>query len=192
MPERSQEVSKHRAQRKDRHIEVTGCPSAAASNAQPDAIVSDESDEGFSLFFAETEPRLRRALVAACGAARGSEATTEAMTYAWEHWTRVRDMTSPIGYLFRVGRSRTRLRRRRPPLFPEPRTDDTPWIEPGLGRALASLTVKQRLAVVLIHGFEFSYREAADLMKVSPSTVENHLERGMKKLRSSLGGSTYE
>jgi hypothetical protein len=40
---------------------------------------------GFAAFFAETEPRLRRAFVAAYGPERGREAAAEALAYAWQH-----------------------------------------------------------------------------------------------------------
>ena len=61
--------------------------------------------EGFAAFFAVAEPRLRRALVAAYGADRGGDATSEALVYGWQHWDRVREMANPVGYLYRVGQS---------------------------------------------------------------------------------------
>jgi RNA polymerase sigma-70 factor (ECF subfamily) len=67
----------------------------------------------FSDFFADAEPRLRRALIAAYGAERGREAAAEALAYGWEHWSRVRRMGNPLGYLYRVGQSRSRPRKRR-------------------------------------------------------------------------------
>jgi DNA-directed RNA polymerase specialized sigma24 family protein len=66
----------------------------------------------FERFVRDVEPRLRRALVAAYGGQRGREATAEALSWAWENWDRVRAMTYPHRYLFRVGRSRTPLLRR--------------------------------------------------------------------------------
>jgi hypothetical protein len=69
---------------------------------------------GFEVFYDLAEPRLRRALVAAYGTERGREATCEALAWAWEHWNDVRGMANPVGYLYRVGQSRTRPRRHRP------------------------------------------------------------------------------
>ena len=65
-------------------------------------------DDEFATFMLDAEPRLRRALVAAFGSQRGREATAESLAWGWEHWTRVRAMHNPVGYLYRVGRSRTR------------------------------------------------------------------------------------
>lgn len=141
----------------------------------------------FSAFFALAEPRLRRALVAAHGGERGREATAEALAWAWEHWNEVEGMVNPIGYLYRVGRSRTRGRRHRV-VFARADGGDH-WVEPGLGVALAALTERQRLAVGLVHGYGWTLREVADVCGLRVTTVQNHLERGTARLRLLLGAS---
>lgn len=141
-------------------------------------------EEEFEQFFAQNEPRLRRAFVARYGRDRGSEALSEAFAWAWQHWGELRIHPNPLGYLFRVGQSRTRARRRRV-LYERP-TDSSAFVEPQLGAALASLTSRQRVAVILIHGFGWQLNEVASLTGLSVSTVQNHLERGMRKLRTRL------
>ncbi len=141
--------------------------------------------EVFTEFVGTVEPRLRIALVARYGPERGREATAEALAFAWEHWDRVGQMDNPTGYLFRVGQSKSRSRRR-PPLIADRPEAHEPWVEPGLPKALRSLSNRQRMAVVLVHAYGWSQREAADVMRVSPDTVRTHLERGLSKLRSSL------
>lgn len=69
--------------------------------------------DDFDGFVTKMEPRLRRALIAARGPELGRDATAVALAYAWEHWDRVRAMRNPVGYLYRVGQSRTRRRRTR-------------------------------------------------------------------------------
>jgi Uma2 family endonuclease len=71
--------------------------------------VPDEDE--FASFVAQATPRLRRAFVACRGISGAADATAEALAYAWEHWPRVRVMENPVGYLYRVGQSRTRARR---------------------------------------------------------------------------------
>jgi RNA polymerase sigma-70 factor (ECF subfamily) len=137
----------------------------------------------FEVFCAEVEPRLRRALVAACGW-DGRDAVAEALAWAWENWDRVERLTNPTAYLYRVGRSRVRRRRQRV-VFSVP-TPDTPWVEPALAPALASLTEQQRVVVVLVHGYGWSQREVAELLDVTPSTVQTHLERALARLRAAL------
>lgn len=157
-----------------------------------DSEVANEmaAEHEFTAFVERIEQRLRIALIAAYGPERGREATAEALAYAWEHWARIRTMEHPVGYLYRVGQSKSR-RRRRPPVPPPELRDPTPWIEPGLPRALQRLSYRQRLAVVLVHAYDWSQVEAADVMGVSPDTVRTHLERGLAKLRSSLEVSSH-
>jgi RNA polymerase sigma factor (sigma-70 family) len=140
--------------------------------------------DGFAAFFADVQPRLQRAFIAMYGHERGRDATAEALAYAWEHWNDVRQMVNPTGYLFRVGQSRTRPRRtavERRELH-EPRY----WFEPDLAPALKRLSGRQRTAVVLVHGFEWSLQEVAELIGCRKSTVQRHLERGLEKLRRAL------
>jgi RNA polymerase sigma factor (sigma-70 family) len=146
----------------------------------------DASAEGFSAFFTDAEPRLRRALVAAYGPERGRETAAEALTYAWEHWERVRDMDNPIGYLYRVGQTRSRERREPIRFDPVPEPLER-LFEPRLPDALEALTERERLAVVLIEGFGWTFREVAELAEVSVSSVQSYVERGMGKLRQDLG-----
>ena len=146
---------------------------------------SDEDE--FAEFVATAEPRLRRALFPVGGVAT-ADAVADALAYAWEHWDRVQAMDNPIGYLYRVGRSR--LRPRKTPVLPPVDTARIPDVEPGLAPALARLPERQRVAVVLVHGFGWTHQEVADLWDVSVSTVRNHLARGMDRLRGALEGPT--
>ena len=141
--------------------------------------------EGFEAFYRDAEPKLRRALVAALGSEPGREAAAEALAYACEHWERVRGMDKPVGYLYRVGQTRSRSRRE-PVGFPVPAEVGMPWVEPGLAGALAALSEHQRVAVVLAHGFGWTHREVGDVLGVAPSTVQNHVERGLANLRAAL------
>ena len=144
------------------------------------AIDEDE----FEGFVTDVEPRLRRAFVAAYGPERGSEATAEALAWAWTHWARVKEMANAPGYLYRVGQSRTRPRRISY-LVAQPAAT-MPWVEPALPAALTQLSENQRTAVVLVYGFGWTLREVAELTGVKPTTVQNHLERGLAKLRSAM------
>ncbi|HUA96646.1 MAG TPA: sigma-70 family RNA polymerase sigma factor [Acidimicrobiales bacterium] len=139
----------------------------------------------FEAFVAVTEPRLRAALVALYGTEDGRDATAEALAYAWEHWARVATFANLPGYLFRVAQSKAR-RRRTPVVFVVP---DHPAVEvePGLPAALRSLSPQQRLCVVLVHAYGWSAAEAGALLGIRPTTVHNHLSRGLQRLRTSLG-----
>lgn len=138
----------------------------------------------FETLVADVEPRLRRALVATYGFDRGREATAEALGWAWEHRGRLQRVDNKVAFLFRVAQSKGR-RRRQPVVFDRAEHSD-PWVEPGLGPALARLSPRQRTAVVLVHGFHWTLREVAELTGSRISTVQVHLERGLRHLRTSM------
>jgi RNA polymerase sigma factor (sigma-70 family) len=154
-------------------------------------LTATAATETFTTFVDFAEPRLRRALVVAYGEVDGREAVAEALAYAWEHWDRVQVMANPVGYLYRVGRTRGLSLFRRPPRLPRPDPDESAWFEPGLPAALERLSEKQRAAVLLVKGFGWTYGEVAQLWGVGISTVQQHVERGLAKLRRSLGVSGH-
>ena len=154
----------------------------------PTEVVHTESSEvAFRRFVAEVEPPLRRALVAAYGSERGREATAEALAWSWEHFDTLDSLANPVAYLFRVGQSRSRLRRRR--VVFECQASSDIWVEPKLSTALASLTERQRVSVMLVHGAGWTHAEVAQLLGVSEPTVQTHVDRALRKLRAELGGT---
>lgn len=132
---------------------------------------------------------LRQALIAAYGPNVGAEVTAEAFAYAWEHWERISVMQNPAGYLYRVGQSKARrgIFRKTPHFDPPRLPDGSHWFEPGLGTAITALSEKQRAAVVLVHGYQWTVTEVAEMWGVTFSTVRTHLDRAMEKLRRKLG-----
>ena len=143
----------------------------------------DES-EGFEEFVRAVEPRLRRALIGCRGVDVAQEAVAEALAYAWEHWTEVRTLDNPAGYLFRVGQSRSR--RHGKPRLPSPETLRIPEVEPALIPALLALPDRQRSAVWLVHACGWTYAEVAEALGVSPSAVGTHVSRALERLRRNL------
>ncbi len=144
--------------------------------------------ETYTSFVRESEPRLRAALVAHFGPERGREATAEALAYGWENWERIRHMENPVGYLYRVGQH-TGFRRSRRPAFPEAASHSDPLVEPALPAALARLSKRQRAAVILVHCYGWTPTEVAELLDIGVTTVRSHLDRGMAKLRATIGSA---
>ena len=144
------------------------------------------TSDAFTEFVREAEPRLRRALVVTWGGDRGREATAEALAWAWENWDRLSGMDNPIGYLYRVGHTRGRRLMRRPGRLPRPEHAEIPWIEPALPDALDALSQRQRTSVMLVKGFGWTYQEVAELLGISLSSTQKHVERGLSKLRAAL------
>ena len=149
----------------------------------------DRERTEFERFVAEVEPRVRRALVGGFGAAVGRQAAADALAWAWQNWDRMREIESPVGYLYRVGwTSAVRSGARDVPvaeLAPGVALPDD-WFEPGLAPAIARLSEAQRCAVVLVVGFGYTLREAAEVLGVTASTVHRDCERALARLRSEL------
>ena len=148
-----------------------------------------EVEREFAVFVEAVEPRLLRALAAAYGPEVGRDATQDALAYAWEHWPAVSELSSPVGYLFRVGQSQSRKYRRRSVRFPATSPAELPDIDPRLPAALGRLSRMQRVAVVLLYVEELSERETAEALGLSRATVRKHAERGLAKLQRALGVS---
>lgn len=156
-------------------------------------VIGGESaigDEGLS--FADSvrqiETPLRRALVAAYGIEVGVEAAADAWAWAWAHRDEWLGTSNRAGYLFRVGQSAARRHRRHGPVTLPVATSepDDLVIAPELPDALAKLTRQQRSAVVLVHAHGYSLVDAAEVLGVSVSTLRNHLNRGLRRLRNLL------
>ncbi len=144
----------------------------------------DGDGDGFEAFFRDAEPRLRRAFIGTHGTNRAADATAEALAWGWEHWERVRQMENPVGYLFRVGQSKTRPRRT--PTLPAPEAVGEPDLDPGLVPALRRLSPAQRTAVWLVHGCQWRYAEVAEAMEISVSAVGTHVSRALESLRRTM------
>jgi len=93
-------------------------------------------------------------------------------------------MDNGVGYVFRVGQSRTRARR--VPRLPAPADVGLPDIEPALVPALLALPETQRTAVWLVHACGWRQTEVAEAMGLRPSTVNTHVARGLAALRHRL------
>jgi DNA-directed RNA polymerase specialized sigma24 family protein len=144
-------------------------------------------EETFEDFFAHAEPRLRAAFTSLYGSDMGREATAEALAWAYEHWNRLRSIEHRVAYLYRVGQSRTRrLRRPHRFTFVGASLGSMPDVDPRLAGALAALPERQRVAVTLVHGHDWSHADVATLMDISPSTVATHVARALAQLRTAL------
>lgn len=142
----------------------------------------------FTDFVLEVEPRLHAALIPSIGLDHAREATAEALAWAWEHWDRVEPMDNAPGYLYRVARTKARKLYKGKPVLPPAPSDDMPWIEPGLPAAISRLSDRQRVVVGLVYAFGWTQADVAELLGLSHGAVQKHAERGLKRLRSALGG----
>ncbi len=142
----------------------------------------------FTEWATEAEPKIRQSLTAAFGVQVGKDAAADALAMAWEQWPRVSVMDNPIGYVYGIGRNKARrMKTRRQPMFVAVPEQLLPNIEPGLPAAVANLPEQQRITVTLLHGYGWTMSEVAELLGTKKTTVQNHAERGLTKLRNALG-----
>jgi len=142
----------------------------------------------FDDFVRVVEPALLQALVSTYGPSDGREATVDALSWAWEHWDRLETVSNKVGYLYRVGQSATRRFTVRHLELQQDLTDGAHVddFDPGLIPAMRGLSDQQRIAVLLVYGFQWSQTEVAALLDINPSTVREHLRRGLDRLRNEL------
>lgn len=138
--------------------------------------------------------RLRPVLWSRWGVEVGSDVCSEVEEYAWKHHERLLAMSNPLGYLYRVSQSRARrytrwLRRTDfPEHFPDIAHDD-PELHDTM-QLLATLTPDQRSCVLLTHGFGWAYDDVAELLGMTRSAVNNHIHRGMNRVRAAQPSET--
>ena len=149
------------------------------------------SDVTFEAFARTGGVRVRAGLVAAYGPDVGHDAASEALAYGWEHWDRLSTMNNPAGYLFRVGQSAARRARRPQGFLPVPEGPQIPEIEPGLLPAIEALTEPQRVCVVMVHGYGWTFNEVAELLGISVSTARTHVARALSHLHQCLEAAPH-
>ena len=143
------------------------------------------SESGIEDFLLDARPKLMRAFIGSLGENRADDALGAAFEWAFENWERLSVMENPVGYLYRVGSTRS-TPPKVPDTLPSPTDVGIPDFEPRLVPALLKLPETQRTAVWLVHGCGWSYGDAADAMDVGESTIGTHLSRGLATLRKEM------
>lgn len=136
-------------------------------------------------FLTGARPRLMRAFLGSLGPSRADDALSAAFEWAVTNWNRLSEMDNPIGYLYRVGSTRS-TPPKTPIALPAAAEIGLPDFEPRLVPAMLKLPETQRTAVWLIHACGWNYTDAAQAMDVGESTVGTHASRGLAALRRDL------
>ena len=150
-------------------------------------MLTDGLIDSFTEWARLVEPRLRQALTGAFGPQLGKDAAEDALAHAWEHWSDVSAKDNPLGYVFGVGRNMARRGSKQRKVYLAVDEQRLPHVEPGLPHAIEQLPERQRMVVTLVYGYDWTLSEVAELLGTSKSTVQIHAERGLGKLRKSLG-----
>lgn len=130
-------------------------------------------------------------------AGEAEDLAQEAFVRVYERWTQVREMESPVGYLYRTALNLHRKRLRRLLLELRHRSSHAADVhgaevaEERLDtlRAIAALPLAQRQAVVLVDWLGFPASEAARLLGIEAPSVRGRLHRARLTLRRQVGGN---
>lgn len=154
-------------------------------------------DEELERFCADAYPRLVAAFTHHFGDRwLAEELAQDALVRACDHWGRVRDLASPVGWTFRVGvnlgtswfrrRSAERRAKQRhggsPTTYEDPDTAD----RLAVADALAQLPERQREVVVLRYFLGLSADEAAGVLGSTAGAVRGATHRAVRGLRERL------
>ncbi len=169
--------------------------------SEPASAVSERSvppgaaAERFEEFFDRHHPRLLRALFLVTGNEQeAEELMQDAFLAVWERWDRVSAMDDPAGYLYRTAMNRFRSRWRRSvraaresirlasagDAFAEAEERD------AVKRALASVTPRQRAALVLTEYLGYGSEEAGRILGVKAATVRALASQGRATMKQKL------
>lgn len=182
------------------------------------AVTRSELEHRFVRFVAANRERARRLAWRLAGGndATADDITQEAFLKAYEGLAQFRSEASLETWFYRIlvrqAQSHARWRRLRE-MWPgmtvampgatsaeddrsleraDPRAPGDPLLERRIARALATLSLPQRRAFVLVHLEGFSVRETAAIMGKPDGTVKSHLHRALAGLRRELADLVNE
>lgn len=165
---------------------------ATASRDRPDVSSIEAS---FAAFFTANRTVLYRALYLLTGDRdEADDISQEALVRVWSNWSRVSRMDRPTGYLFRTAlnvfrqRARSVKRRRWDPLAVSADGIEAADTRDELSRAVARLSPRRRIVLILVEVLGFEREEVAIFLRVRPGSVRMMLTRAKRDLRAHLGG----
>jgi RNA polymerase sigma factor (sigma-70 family) len=156
----------------------------------------------FERWYRSAHRQVLAGLIAYAGdAGRAAEATDEAFSRVLRDWETVRTKRSPTAWTFTMARNLLRRQLRRTSrerelmiaLAVDPNEvhrDHADGIVAALevSTLLRVLTKKQRLVVILHHGFDLSQENVAELLGISRSTVATTLHDSRRILSEAMSG----
>jgi RNA polymerase sigma-70 factor (ECF subfamily) len=154
------------------------------------------SPPDFTAFFADEHRALFKALYFVTGnRADAQELMQDAFLKLWEQWETIDQIDDPTAYLFRVAlngyRMRARSARRAARRVVDVASSYDPFdevhVREDVRRMLRSLTPRQRAALVLLDLYGYGSEDAAEIMRIRPSTVRALATQGRAVLRNAGG-----
>jgi RNA polymerase sigma factor (sigma-70 family) len=165
------------------------------ASAVSDRPASETGSDGFEAFFRAHHVRLLRALFLLTGNEQeAEELMQDSFVAVWERWDRVSGLDDPPGYLYRTAMNRFRsgLRRAaraaRRALRPMAHADAFAAVDErdAVARAMATLSPRQRAALVLTEFLGYGSEEAGTILGVKPVTARVLSSQARAALRRAM------
>jgi RNA polymerase sigma-70 factor (ECF subfamily) len=159
------------------------------------ATVAEDAETSFEDFFQREKADLYGILcIVTRNRHEAEELTQDAFVRILERWDRVALMDDPRAYLYRTAMNTFRTSYRRTALATK-RALRVSWPDDGIAevdahdktmRALATLSPRQRAAVVLTDLLDFPSEQAARMLGIRASTVRVHVSRAHAALKETM------
>lgn len=176
---------------------------APALDALRERLKEGDVDAFEAIFRRLSEPVFRYVCGMVSDESLAHDLTQDTFAKLWTVRDRMESVDSLRGYVFRMARNRvynqhrnTRTRRENRAQLHENTPDASPpapdealdadLLQDRLQQWIQDLPPRQREALTLRRQQELSHDAIADLMDISPSTVNNHITRALKSLRERL------
>ena len=151
----------------------------------------------FERFYEEHGHSVYRALAATLNDPElAADATNEAMSRAFQRWSKIGSYDEPSAWVYRVGlnwslswKQRRRRERERPVRFAA-ETTELAVRDRSLDGPLASLSLEHRSVVVCRVHLDWSVEQTATALGIKPGTVKSRLARALDKLRMQIEDET--
>jgi RNA polymerase sigma factor (sigma-70 family) len=171
-------------------------PQDARTSSLPAGAASSYTDSPFEDFFEQESPTLFRRFCLVTGNRHEAEdVMQEAFLKIYERWERVRTLEDPVAYLYRTAFNAFRKRSRRAALAIRRTLSRGEHIDEFaaadarsvVAAALATLTPRQRAAVVLTELLGFDSGEAGRALGIRPGTVRALSFQAREAMRRTVG-----
>lgn len=166
-----------------------------ARDADRERVIALHGSDTFETFFEDHHRDVYAAMwLITRNRQEAEEIMQDAFLRLWERWDRVGGLDDPTGYLYRTAMNVFRSRKRRTALAlrrlgqataPDDLLDAIERRE-VLVAALASLTPRERAAVVMTDVLGFSSEEAAEALGIKSATVRVLASRGRGRMKEKV------
>ena len=140
----------------------------------------------FDRFLLDAQTELRRAYAGSLRSTQVPAAVAEALHYARGNQRRLQRLANPVGYLYRVGTSRTSAR---PSGFVAWSHEDGPSADPDPAQAMAELPGLEGSAVWLVRGCGWTNVQAAEALGISSPALAAAATAGHEQLGQEIGAA---